>query len=186
MNLPKAILFDLDDTLLDYDGKADETWRHVCARFAPEAGVEAEALYHAIRDYAEWHWSDPVRHRDGRLKLREARRGIVRCAFERLGVEAPSLADRIADAYSTSREEALAPLPGAVETLSRLRARQIPLALVTNGSSELQRAKIRRFGLEPFFQVILVEGEFGAAELERHSLVDEGSEVGHGHIVAEG
>ncbi len=56
----------------------------------------------------------------------------------------------------------MVPLPGALETLARIRDRGIRLALITNGSAELQRGKIRRFDLERFFDASLVEGEFGA------------------------
>ena len=35
------------------------------------------------------------------------------------------------------------------------------MALITNGNTERQRDKISRFGLEEFFDYILIEGEFG-------------------------
>ena len=38
------------------------------------------------------------------------------------------------------------------------------MALVTNGGSDMQRGKIKRFGLGPFFDFILVEGEFGTGK----------------------
>jgi putative hydrolase of the HAD superfamily len=43
----------------------------------------------------------------------------------------------------------------------------IPLALITNGGSDVQRAKIERFGLAPYFAFILVEGEFGFGKPEK-------------------
>ena len=45
--------------------------------------------------------------------------------------------------------------------LSSLHDSGVRLALVTNGGSEGQRAKIDRFGLASFFDCIVVEGEFG-------------------------
>ena len=52
-------------------------------------------------------------------------------------------------------------LPGAIDALRRLRDRGVALALLTNGDTQGQRNKIERFGLEPFFNDILVEGELG-------------------------
>jgi putative hydrolase of the HAD superfamily len=52
-------------------------------------------------------------------------------------------------------------LDGALAALTRLRERFDLLALVTNGASIPQRAKIERFELTGFFDHIQVEGEFG-------------------------
>jgi putative hydrolase of the HAD superfamily len=48
--------------------------------------------------------------------------------------------------------------------LQRLCGQGIRLALITNGNADLQRRKINRFGLEPYFDYILVEGEFGVGK----------------------
>jgi putative hydrolase of the HAD superfamily len=58
----------------------------------------------------------------------------------------------------------IAPFPGALDTLQRLCGQGIRLALITNGNADLQRRKINRFGLEPYFDYILVEGEFGVGK----------------------
>jgi putative hydrolase of the HAD superfamily len=85
-------------------------------------------------------------------------------AFTRLGRDDLELADKIADAFSAEREATSSLVPGAVDTLESLRKRGIRLALITNGGSEMQRAKIQKFGLAPFFDNILVEGEFGCGK----------------------
>ena len=54
--------------------------------------------------------------------------------------------------------------PDALDLLQRLRARGVPLALVTNGDAGQQRDKIERYDLARFFDVIVVEGEFGAGK----------------------
>src|SRR5204862_41471 len=45
-----------------------------------------------------------------------------------------------------------------------LRARGMPLALVTNGDATEQRWKIERCALAPFFGAIVIEGELGAGK----------------------
>ena len=162
---PRAILFDLDDTILEYDGSADRVWRSVVAEFAGgTAGLDIERFMAALNEYREWYWGDPERHRRGRLDLPRARREVVRGTFDLLGLTAPAMADEIAHAYSVQRELVVRPFPGAIETLTYVRAQGIRMALVTNGTSAMQRGKIQRFGLEPCFDYILIEEEFGVGK----------------------
>lgn len=161
-SLPKAILFDLDDTILAFSEGADPCWRTICERFASRIeGLTAEKLFGAIRESRAWFWADPQRHRWGRLNPNQARRAVVAEAFARLELDAPDLASAIADAYSVEREGTIRPFPGAIEALRRLRERGVRLALITSGNAKMQRAKVQRFGLAPLFDCILIEGEFG-------------------------
>ena len=162
--MPKAIIFDLDDTIVAYDTVTASVWGDVCRRFAPAEGLDAEKLLETIMSAGNWYWGDPERHRQGRLKLPEARREVVRIAFNRLGLDSSELADTIADTYTVEREEAAFIIPEAIPTLERLKDQGIRLALITNGMSIIQRAKLKRFNLEPFFESIIVEGEFGAGK----------------------
>lgn len=161
MNLPRAALIDLDDTILDDSGQADACWHEACALASNSAGIEAQALFETIARQREWFWSDPERHREGRLDLRAATRQIVRQAFAELGLDQPEMTAAIAETYRDLRQERMRLFPGAVEALERLRARDIRLGMITNGSAAGQRAKIERFGLAPYFDCIVVEGEFG-------------------------
>jgi putative hydrolase of the HAD superfamily len=52
------------------------------------------------------------------------------------------------------------------DALHRLRGRGLPLALVTNGDKRQQRRKIERWDLAGFFDVIVIEGEFGMGKPE--------------------
>ena len=160
--LPPAILFDLDDTILAWDAAADPTWRRLCDVYAGRAsGVEAAALFAGLREVRDWFWSDSERHRTGRLDLAAARRAIVERTFARVGIADSRMALEMADAYTAERETGIQPFPGAIETLGELSTRGVRLALLTNGAADAQRRKVRRFGLERFFQSILIEGEQG-------------------------
>ena len=124
---PKAILFDLDDTILEFDGNADRVWRSVVAEFAGGlAGLDIERFMAALNEYREWYWGDPERHRRGRLDLPLARREVVRGTFDLLGLAAPAMADAIAHAYSVQRELEVSPFPGAIETLNYVRGKGHP------------------------------------------------------------
>jgi putative hydrolase of the HAD superfamily len=163
--VPQAILFDMDSTIITWADSPVKAWGFICQRYAPEvAGLPPDVLQKAIRAVADWFWSDPERHQSGRLDLNQARRDIVRIALKRLNIDNPDFADKVADAYSADREETGAVRPEAFATLEDLRQRGIRLGLITNGEADLQRAKIVKFNLAPFFNNILIEGEFGCGK----------------------
>jgi len=159
---PKAMLLDLDDTILDDSSTIEQCWREACAAHCAEfAGLDPDAVYVAVRRQGEWFWGDPERHRIGRLDLEAARGEVVRLALAELGIERAGLAARIGAAYSRQRDLTMAPLPDAIDTVRWLRGRGVKLALVTNGAGEAQQRKIGRFELAGLFDAILVEGEVG-------------------------
>ena len=129
--------------------------------------MSAETLYAAVSRSRDWFWSDAGRHRVGRNDLKAARRQIVALAFEYLGLDEPEIALQLADDFTLERERLVRPFPGAIGTLQELHRRGIQLALVTNGASAFQRAKIDRFDLRRYFRSILIEGEFGVGKPDR-------------------
>ena len=162
---PKAMLIDLDDTILAYGFGSGDIWRRVCQQYIDDLpGWTAEQLMEGIDSYRRWFWSDPERHRLGRLNLINVRHEIMLGAFRQMGIDSADTAQRIGDDYDRQRLESVHPFPGAIETLETLRSSPVRLAMITNGTSASQRAKIDRFGLERFFDYILVEEEFGVGK----------------------
>jgi putative hydrolase of the HAD superfamily len=162
---PQAILFDLDDTIIDDSSSVEPSWRAVCEEAASQVpDLEADALLAALAPARRRFWSDPDRHREGRLDLRQATSQIVKEAMQSLGLDLPALAATTANRYRDLREAAARPLPRAVETLERLREMGVRLGLITNGSGLDQRAKVERFDLTRRFDHILIEGEFGCGK----------------------
>jgi putative hydrolase of the HAD superfamily len=178
--LPRAILFDLDDTLLVAFGASQSQWRRVIAAFAGEFGSLAQAtVVAAIEDSSRDLWADAAQHKYWRHRIGEARRRIVGDAFEILAagghpVPRKAVSDALADAYNALHEAELRMFPGAHETVDDLRAKGVRLALVTNGAAAPQRAKVVRFALEHRFDHIQIEGEHGFGKPEerayRHAL----------------
>ena len=190
MTLPKALLLDLDGTILDAYRNPDEAWRALCHEFADRLEpVTPVALWGAIIETRDWFWADPERSRQGRLDLRESRRRIVQASFDRLGVPGSPLVNVIADRYTVIREDSIEPFPGAIDTLERLVEADVRLALLTNGNAGQQRNKIKRFGLEGFFRHIQIEEEFGAGKPDgrafRHALSALGADVSEAWMVGD-
>ena len=160
--LPRAVLLDLDDTILDDSGGVISCWRAAChAHRSRMNGLDPEVVFDAVDRMRDWYWSDPERHREGRLELAWARGEVVRLALAEIGVDDEELARRIGDSYHALRDDAIKPFDDAVSTVQWLRAQGCRLALLTNGGSKGQRLKIDRFDLARLFDAILIEGEVG-------------------------
>lgn len=164
-DLPRAILFDLDDTIISAYARPEAAWLVVvdefAARLAPLAPV---AVTEAVIAESRICWETPAWQERWRLRLNEARRGIVAGAFRRLaaaGAAVPpdEVAVALADRYSAYRQERMHLFPRAHEVIDAWKALGVKLALVTNGAAEVQRAKIARFDLAHRFDHIQIEGE---------------------------
>src|SRR3546814_9402011 len=147
--------------------------------------MRAAELIHAA---SRWFWSDPVRHREGRLDIRRDRHGIITRALAGL-VDDSALVERLADHVTTLRTAETALFPDAVDTLLALAERGVRLGLITNGSAEEQRAKIVRFDLARHFVHVQIEGEMGFGKPEEqayhHALAMLGTSVAETWIVGD-
>lgn len=170
MFLPKAIIFDLDDTLLTAYRQPERTWSAIIAEHAEALGehdsgwvtdeVLARVLEFLSHDEHRKLW---------RLEGDVTRRKVVRSAFHRLNLQRPEGsaplhgidADRIADRFETFLEEKIALKPGARPMLEEISRRGIALGLLTNGSGARQRGKIARFDLARHFGAIQIEEPAG-------------------------
>jgi len=163
--LPRAMLIDMDDTILSAYGRPEIAWNFIAAEFASElAPLSPHEVAAAILDSARKFWSTAAA--EWRLKLPEARRENVRSGFAALaaaGNKALSvdLAIRLADRFTNYRDEEMFVFPGAHDAIDALKAHGVKLALVTNGAAETQRAKVERFELAHRFDHIQIEGEHG-------------------------
>ena len=163
--LPQAILFDLDDTLIRAYGGAEAAWLAVTHELAEDlAPLTPSEVAEAVGAFARNFWADPERHRLWRMRLSDARREIVAGSLAVLastgrGVPPAKVALRLADRFSAYRDEHMRLFPDAHNVIDALRVHGTRLALVTNGASEAQRAKIDRFDLASRFDYIQIEGE---------------------------
>ncbi len=193
LRLPRAILFDLDDTLIRAYAQPEEAWTRLLNVFAVELDAHDETAITRIRlaimEEARAFWSDQAAAARWRLDIPGARRLSARRGLARLGRANDDLADRIADAFTELRRSEYRLYPDALATVDALRQAGVKLALVTNGASEMQRPKIARFDLEHRFDHIQIEGEFGQGKPElavyRHALERLGCEAGDAWMVGD-
>jgi putative hydrolase of the HAD superfamily len=171
--LPRAMLIDMDDTILSAYARPEIAWNIVATEFAGELGpLSPQQVAGAIVDSARGFWA--AAGAEWRLKLAEARHEVVRDAFAALatagGAALPDdLAIRLADRFTAYRDEQMFVFPGAHEAIDALKAHGVKLALVTNGAADAQRAKVERFALTHRFDHIQIEGEHGFGKPEERA-----------------
>ncbi len=173
--LYRWIFLDADNTLLDFD-RAE---RYALEGALAEAGYpyrEDYLLeYHAI-NYACWRAYEAGELDRDRLR-------IVR--FEQLlahlgtHVERPlAMAQRLADAYMQRLSETDFLIHEAIEILEALQG-SAGLVMVTNGLSEVQWPRLRRSGLEPFFEQVVIADEIGVSKPHPDFFEQAFAHIGH-------
>ncbi|QWG19678.1 HAD family hydrolase [Bradyrhizobium sediminis] len=171
--LPRAMLIDMDDTILSAYGRPEIAWNNVTAEFADELGsLSSQQVAAAIVESGRKFWA--TAEAAWRLKLEEARHVVVQGGFSALAAKghAPlslDLATRLANRFHAYREEEMFVFPGAHDAIDALKDLGVKLALVTNGAAGPQRAKVERFELTHRFDHIQIEGEHGFGKPEERA-----------------
>src|SRR5260370_19442455 len=123
--LHKAILFDLDDTLIRAYAQPEDAWRGLLHVFAvhldAHEGEAIERVRIAVMDASRAFWNDQAAAAKWRLDIPQARRLAVRQGLARLGRVDDELADRIADAFTEMRRNEYRLYPDAHATVDALR-----------------------------------------------------------------
>lgn len=181
----KAVIFDLDDTLVvEHEvaraslvataellpctepsgfargvlASARELWRSsVHAALCLELGI------------ASWEglWATFEGCHPRLAPLREWVPSFCRSTWDRalteLGIDDLSVKGALADRYRQEQASRHTPLPGTTELLEAL-SRNVPLALLTNGPPDVQRRKLDGARLSRHFEVVVISGEAGVGK----------------------
>jgi putative hydrolase of the HAD superfamily len=161
VGLPRAVVFDLDDTLLDTTGLESEMLVELCAAARAELpGVEFDDLRARYRDGRD-HLYERVLA--GELDIASYRRLHLIAVCEPWGEPSEAL-------HETAirlRDEQLGGsrfVEDAIELLRSLRGAGVRTGLLTNGPSWMQRRKVELLGLEAELDAIGISEELGASK----------------------
>jgi putative hydrolase of the HAD superfamily len=159
--LPRAVVFDLDDTLLDTSGLEREMLVGLCEAINEELpGVEFDHLRTRFRDGRDNLYERVLR---GEIDIATYRRLHLIAVCEPWGE--PS--DALHEAAVRLRDEQLGRtrfVEDAVELVRNLRAAGVTTGLLTNGPSWMQRRKVELLGLEAELDAIGISEELGASK----------------------
>lgn len=149
-----TILWDLDQTLLNFDMSMDYAIRAVFKRFGLAINDEIVAQYDAInRSY----WN---RLELGEITKEEVKTGRFRTLFEELGIHHVS-PEEIEVIYQEELGSVFFYMEGAEELVTKLRAMGYRQYVVTNGVNPTQANKMRLSGLDQIMDGVFVSELMG-------------------------
>lgn len=151
----KWVLFDLDNTLFDYDrAEADalrRAFEHAGCRFEPSYGP----IYREINARL---WSE---FEQGRITQTEIRVRRFQDLFARLDIDLDPNA--FSPVYLAFLSEGMYLVDGALAVVQALYGRA-GLMLITNGLHEVQRPRLARSALNGYFAGLVISEEVGASK----------------------
>ena len=157
---PSAVAFDLDDTLVDHERAA----RAAISAWLTERGWTTDDAGVADRWIAleRQHFADFVA---GRVDFVEHRRRRLRAILDVVDADANRADDALDVLFEEYRDRYVRHwrlFDDVLPALRRLRAKGIPVALLTNGQSGQQHEKVRRTGLAPYVDLLLTVADVPA------------------------
>lgn len=180
MHPPRAVLLDLDDTLIVEEAHARAQVRATAEIAGVEPGAwegivieTARSLWHqsdhypACRDLGIASWEGLWATFIGAHPLIAPLRGFVgsyrqqvwAAALNAVGSD-PKLSSQLSDRYIEGQRSGH-PLASGASDLVQRAVSVGPVALVTNGPPDIQRLKLVQTGLEEHFSAVLISGELG-------------------------
>ena len=159
----RAVLFDLDDTLVDHQHASRAAIAGVRDRFAALHAKELDVLVRENQRIV-----DSMHHEVaiGRRGVADARIERYRRLFAYVGhgsERASAAAELHRRVYQSSRKC----VEGAVELVTLLHAR-LRVGVITNNTAAEQREKLATFGFAPHVDVLVTSEEVGVAKPDPH------------------
>jgi putative hydrolase of the HAD superfamily len=153
----RAVLFDLDDTLINWREAEDLAMRDLAAsHLEPLGATSSEVLrvyagvmeenFRAFRANGQW-WYIADR---------------LRLLVQRLGLDGRLAPEALSDAFKERSTHHLALLDGALEAVAAAHRSGRKVGMLTNGPSLVQRPKVNAMDLERHFHFVGISGELGA------------------------
>ncbi len=150
-----TLLFDLDHTLLDSDASEIAAYAHTMAMIGLADPDDHFERYLRINHGM---WAAVER---GEIQPSEVRHRRFEQFVDEVGIDADPMA--MADAFVWGLGAYGELYDGAQAILDRLAGR-VRMAMVTNGLSDVQRARIDRLDLDMYFDAIVISSEVGATK----------------------
>ncbi|MBN1436712.1 MAG: HAD family hydrolase [Sedimentisphaerales bacterium] len=181
----KAVLFDLDETLMYEETSNQQSFQVACQLAAERYPVTADQIYQALTQKSDALWqagpffqfldSLGTAYWEGlwgqfsgnwpnfnqiRPWIEDFRAQSWQQALQSLDIDDHALADYMAETFIQDRAHRHTAFDHAHQLLADL-SKKYKLALITNGVPDIQWCKINALNFAPYFQAVLISGELG-------------------------
>lgn len=157
----EILLFDADNTLLDFTKAEELAFRETCHASDMEYSDELYKLYSEIND-SLWKKIEKKEITLDFLKLERFRLFMLAVGFEE-NDNMIAEAERMRDTYIKSLGGQACLVDGAEDICKKL-SKRYRMYIITNGISDIQRSRIEKSGLDKYFVDKFVSEEIGAAK----------------------
>lgn len=179
----KALIFDLDDTLVVEKASAESTFIETCKLAHERYGIPPAELHTTLRQTCRKIWFNSPTHpyckkvgissweglwgrfewdndnlRDLKQWAPTYRHESWHRSLQKHGVDDSDLARELAEAFMINRRKLHIVYDDVRPTIGALKP-QYRLGLVTNGASDQQREKIEGAGIQDYFEAIVISGD---------------------------
>lgn len=147
MRLPKVVLFDMDNTLVDHEYASVEALAHVRASIQELKEYDMATVRELWGRDFDRYWIPLIK---GELTMEENWKLRFARMFDSLGKKTDSgVSERAAKEYGNKYMSNIIAVPGAGELLALLKQKGIRVGIVTNNIERMQSTKMRNCGFEP-------------------------------------
>lgn len=154
-----AVLFDMDETLIEHTRTGLEICQEVYASFSDRlVDIDESAFMQTLWRKANDMWSMMI---DGAISGEVARPYTFINTLRGLNGD-ESLASPMGEVFERLMLDSTQLQDGAIEVMSQLRTAGITIGVVTNGYTSMQRMKIRAHGLDERSDFVLISEEVGS------------------------
>ena len=189
----RALVFDLDDTLMPEASFWDAAFEAACRDTSDRRRIALPALQAAVFGAADRMWRastqfatyygiglgtpswllsdfrdvpEVLKHLTG--TIRDMQHAAWAMGLAEIGIREEGLAVRLSEAFRAERTLHHEPYADVTPMLDALVGRY-DLAILTNGCGDVQRDKLRAVGWESVFSTVVISGELGCGKPDRRA-----------------
>ena len=155
----KAVLFDIDNTLLIKKPTVAEKWCDVlCGNGFDIAAKDTQRAFAACEMWVG-HQVQYENATGERLSDEAFLNGVMQCCIDSLGLDASAI-PLLSPVWKGEYEKNYALAPGALELLRKLKKQGIAMGIVSNNTSSIRQV-LTAMGLSEYFETIVISEEVG-------------------------
>ncbi|PAD90221.1 HAD family hydrolase [Shouchella clausii] len=168
------IFFDIDGTLLDYDYAEREGIlaffrTNSSFSFTPQQSIET------WKQLSEKYFKKFLANE---MSFQEQKRARMMDLFKKVEMNLTEQeADDQFEVYLSLYQKNWKVYPDVVEVLNKLKRRNFPLGVISNGDYQQQVKKLERIGVETYFDCVITSSEVGAAKPDKSIFLEACSQM---------